>query len=142
VPSGSLVLEITEGVQIEDDDVGVRLQRLRSHGIRIALDDFGTGWSSLTYLRRFPVDRLKLDRSFTSELGETPDASAIPAAVVQLAVALSLDVVAEGVETLGQRDALIALGFTLCQGYLFSPALPPADLDERVARSATSTVTA
>ncbi|QWZ09871.1 EAL domain-containing protein [Nocardioides panacis] len=116
VPSGSLVLEITEGVQIEDDDVGVRLQRLRSHGIRIALDDFGTGWSSLTYLRRFPVDRLKLDRSFTSELGEAPDAGAIPAAVVQLAAALSLDVVAEGVETRGQRDALIALGFHAVPG--------------------------
>jgi diguanylate cyclase (GGDEF)-like protein len=142
VPPGRLFLEITEGVQIEDDDVGVRLQRLRSHGIRIALDDFGTGWSSLTYLRRFPVDRLKLDRSVTGELGEAPDACAIPAAVVQLAAALSLDVVAEGVETPGQRDALIALGFTLSQGYLFAPALPAADLDERVASCSTSTVTA
>ena len=99
LPCDRLVVEVTEGVQIQDDEVGLRLQRLRAHGVRVALDDFGTGWSSLSYLRRFPVDILKLDRSFTSELGEGADATAIPAAVVQLAAALGLDTVAEGVET-------------------------------------------
>ena len=111
VPCHRLVVEVTEGVQIQDDEVGIRLQRLRAHGVRVALDDFGTGWSSLSYLRRFPVDILKLDRSFTNELGSSADATAIPAAVVQLAAALGLDIVAEGVETQPQRAALLHLGF-------------------------------
>jgi EAL domain-containing protein (putative c-di-GMP-specific phosphodiesterase class I) len=116
--------------------VGTRLQRLRAHGVRVALDDFGTGWSSLSYLRRFPVDILKLDRSFTQELGTGVDATAIPAAVVQLASALGLEVVAEGVETQLQRAALLHLGFTLSQGYLYSAAQPGADLDRCVLQAA------
>jgi EAL domain-containing protein (putative c-di-GMP-specific phosphodiesterase class I) len=132
VPCHQLVVEVTEGVQIQDDEVTIRLQRLRGHGVRIALDDFGTGWSSLSYLRRFPVDTLKLDRSFTNDLGTGPDATAIPATVVQLAAALRLDVVAEGVETEKQREALIRLGFKDAQGFLYSPALPAADLDHYV----------
>lgn len=135
VPYDRLIVEVTEGVQIQDDEVGVRLQHLRAHGVRIALDDFGTGWSSLSYLRRFPVDILKLDRSFTSELGEGAHTTAIPAAVVQLAAALKLDVVAEGVENQLQRAALIDLGFTLSQGYLYSAAVPSAELDQDVLHS-------
>lgn len=135
VPYDRLIVEVTEGVQIQDDEVGIRLQHLRAHGVRIALDDFGTGWSSLSYLRRFPVDILKLDRSFTAELGEGAHATAIPAAVVQLAAALQLDVVAEGVENQLQRGALIDLGFSLSQGYLYSAAVPSADLDQDVLRS-------
>ena len=136
VPCHRLVVEVTEGVQIQDDEVGIRLQRLRAHGVRVALDDFGTGWSSLSYLRRFPVDILKLDRSFTKELGKSADATAIPAAVVQLAGALGLDIVAEGVETQPQRAGLLHLGFNLAQGYLYSAALPGADLDQCVLRAA------
>ena len=136
LPCDRLVVEITEGVQIQDDEVGLRLQRLRAHGVRVALDDFGTGWSSLSYLRRFPVDILKLDRSFTSELGEGADASAIPAAVVQLAAALGLDTVAEGVETQPQRAALLHLGFKLSQGYLYSAARPGTDLNHYVRQAA------
>jgi diguanylate cyclase (GGDEF)-like protein len=132
VPYDRLVVEVTEGVQIQDDEVGARLQRLRARGVRIALDDFGTGWSSLSYLRRFPVDLLKLDRSFTHEVGESADTAAIPAAVVQLAGALGLGIVAEGVETMAQRAALLGLGFRLCQGYLYSPARPAEDLDQWV----------
>jgi EAL domain-containing protein (putative c-di-GMP-specific phosphodiesterase class I) len=135
VPCDRLVVEITEGVPIQDDEVGTRLQRLRARGVRIALDDFGTGWSSLSYLRRFPVDMLKLDRSFTRELGDGADATAIPAAVVQLAAALQLDVVAEGVETQPQRAALLHLGFERAQGFLYSPALPGTDLDPWVLRA-------
>ena len=136
VPCHRLVVEVTEGVQIQDDEVGLRLQRLRAHGVRVALDDFGTGWSSLSYLRRFPVDILKLDRSFTKELCKGADATAIPAAVVQLAGALGLDIVAEGVETQPQRAALLHLGFKLSQGYLYSAALPGTDLDQCVLRAA------
>jgi len=113
---------VTEGVLMDDERVSTRLQMLRATGIRVALDDFGTGWSSLSYLQRFPVDQLKLDRSFTAALGVEPGGAAIPAAVLQLARALALDVVAEGVETLDQLDRLAELGFGKAQGYLFGRA--------------------
>jgi diguanylate cyclase (GGDEF)-like protein len=128
MPASLLVVEVTEGVLLDDNQVSVRLQRLRAAGIRIALDDFGTGWSSLDYLRRYPVDQLKLDRSFTNELGTSSSAHAIPAAVIQLATAMSLDVVAEGVETRHQQQRLIQLGFDAAQGYLFSPPLCATDI--------------
>jgi len=132
VPADRLVLEVTEGVLIDDDRIGVRLQRLRAAGVRIALDDFGTGWSSLSNLRRLPVDQLKLDRSFTAELGRGRTSEAVPAAIIQLSHALSLGVVAEGVETQEQRKQLIRLGFDHAQGYLFGPAERGRDLDELV----------
>ena len=135
VPPHLLTVEVTEGVLIDDDQVSERLQLLRAEGVRIALDDFGTGWSSLSYLRRFPVDQLKLDRSFTDDLGRNPEADAIPAAIVQLGNGLSLDAVAEGVETLEQCHRLIALGFRVGQGYLFGRAQRAADLTARVRQS-------
>ena len=122
VPANRIVVEVTEGVLMDDERVSTRLQMLRATGIRVALDDFGTGWSSLSYLQRFPVDQLKLDRSFTAALGVEPGGAAIPAAVLQLARALALDVVAEGVETLDQLDRLAELGFGKAQGYLFGRA--------------------
>jgi diguanylate cyclase (GGDEF)-like protein len=118
VPAECLVLEVTEGVLLEDEAVGRRLQHLRAEGVRIALDDFGTGWSSLSYLSRFPVDVLKLDRSFTATLHHGPGGEAVPAAVVQLARALDLQVVAEGIETHEQASRLRILGAQLGQGYL------------------------
>jgi len=118
VPAECLVLEVTEGVLLEDEAVGRRLQHLRAEGVRIALDDFGTGWSSLSYLSRFPVDVLKLDRSFTATLHRGRGGEAVPAAVVQLARALDLQVVAEGIETEEQADRLRSLGAQLGQGYL------------------------
>jgi diguanylate cyclase (GGDEF)-like protein len=118
VPAECLVLEVTEGVLLEDEAVGRRLQHLRAEGVRIALDDFGTGWSSLSYLSRFPVDVLKLDRSFTATLHHGPGGEAVPAAVVQLARALDLQVVAEGIETHEQASRLRTLGAQLGQGYL------------------------
>jgi len=118
VPAESLVLEVTEGVLLEDEAVGRRLQHLRAEGVRIALDDFGTGWSSLSYLSRFPVDVLKLDRSFTATLHRGRGGEAVPAAVVQLARALDLQVVAEGIETEEQAERLRGLGAQLGQGYL------------------------
>ncbi|MGB8649986.1 MAG: EAL domain-containing protein [Mycobacteriales bacterium] len=119
VPPSCLLLEVTEGVLLDDEAVGRRLQLLRAAGVRIALDDFGTGWSSLSYLSRFPVDVLKLDRTFTAGLGRGLEGEAVPAAVVQLARALRLEVIAEGVETAEQVTRLRQLGARCAQGYLF-----------------------
>ena len=127
VPPSRIVVEVTEGVLLDDPHVSARLQVLRAAGVRVALDDFGTGWSSLSYLQNFPVDLLKLDQTFTSKLGPEPGANAIPAAVLQLARAMSLGVVAEGVETVDQRESLLDLGFQQAQGYLFAAARPAAE---------------
>jgi diguanylate cyclase (GGDEF)-like protein len=132
VPPSRLLLEVTEGVLIDDEGVGERLQQLRSAGVRIALDDFGTGWSSLAYLAKFPVDVLKLDRSFTAGLGLEIGSEAVAAAVVQLARALDLEVIAEGVETEGQATRLRRLGARSAQGYLFGAAVPSEVLRKRL----------
>lgn len=127
-----LDLELTESVLIENAVQAVEtLKDLRALGVRLSVDDFGTGYSSLSYLRSFPFDALKIDRSFvrdlTNEAGDVTD-QAVIRAVVDLAHALDLEVVAEGVETDGQRDCLRALGCDVFQGYLFSP--PPVALAE------------
>ena len=125
----SLCLELTESVLLEDVDRHMRtLLELRALGVRLAIDDFGTGFSSLTYLKRFPVDVVKIDRSFVAGLGTDVSDTAIVRSVVDLAHALSLQVVAEGVERPEQLDALRSLGCDLAQGYLFSPPLPAAEL--------------
>jgi diguanylate cyclase (GGDEF)-like protein len=125
----SLCLELTESVLLEDVDRHMRtLLELRALGVRLAIDDFGTGFSSLTYLKRFPVDVVKIDRSFVAGLGTDASDTAIVRSVVDLAHALSLQVVAEGVEQPEQLEALRSLGCDLAQGYLFSPPLPTAEL--------------
>jgi EAL domain-containing protein (putative c-di-GMP-specific phosphodiesterase class I) len=125
----SLCLELTESVLLEDVDRHIRtLLELRSLGVRLAVDDFGTGFSSLTYLKRFPVDVVKIDRSFVAGLGTDTSDTAIVRSVVDLAHALSLQVVAEGVEQPEQLEALRTLGCDVAQGYLFSPPRPPADV--------------
>jgi predicted signal transduction protein with EAL and GGDEF domain len=97
-------------------------------GICVALDDFGTGFSSLTYLRQFPVNAIKIDRSFVSGLGTNADDTAIVASLISLAAAVGVHVVAEGVETAEQRDRLRSLGCRFGQGFLWSPAVPAARL--------------
>ncbi|MDQ1569010.1 MAG: hypothetical protein QOF96_3890 [Actinomycetota bacterium] len=120
-----LHLEITETVLMEDvGSCGTALDSLKALGVRLAVDDFGTGYSSLLYLRRFPVDILKVDRSFVAGLGKSPADSAIVAGVVGLAHALGLVAVAEGVETTEQADGLARLGCKLAQGYLWSCPVP------------------
>ena len=106
-------------------------------GIGIALDDFGTGFSSLSYLKRFPVDTLKIDQSFVRDVLIDPDDAAITEAIISIAEKLRLRVVAEGVETEPQRDFLRARGCTEMQGYLFSPAVT-ADEFPRILRGPTS----
>jgi len=115
-----LCLEITESIVMRDVASAVEtLRSLKALGVKLSVDDFGTGYSSLAYLRRFPLDELKVDKSFIDGLGTDPDATAIVAAVVATAHALGLTVVAEGVETSAQLAALRALGCELVQGYHF-----------------------
>jgi diguanylate cyclase (GGDEF)-like protein len=129
LPATSLVLEVTESVFMDDDRTDPEvLQQLRRLGPRIFLDDFGTGYSSLGYLRRFPVDGLKIDRSFVAGLG--PDGGdAICSAILRIAESLDLSVVAEGIEQPGQCSALLELGCQLGQGHSLARPVDPAVID-------------
>jgi len=127
-------LEITEGVLLADEALTYEtLNAVRRLGFSIALDDFGTGYSSLSYLRRFPVDKIKIDRSFVTHLGRRPESSAIIKAILDLAEALELKVIAEGVETQAQVERLGRLGCSLYQGFFYSEAVPPAMIDDLLA---------
>ncbi len=126
-PAHQLVLEVTEGVLVRDvDSVVAQLESLRGLGIRIAIDDFGTGFSGLSYLRHLPADIIKIDRSFVMDLPQGRSAVTLIASIVELARTLGLDVVAEGVETEGQRRALADLHCGSAQGYLFARPEPAA----------------
>jgi diguanylate cyclase len=119
-----LVLEITEGALMDDLDAAVGLvEELRAAGLSVAVDDFGTGYSSLRYLRRFPVDVVKIDREFVQAAADEPRTAALVESVVDMARALDLETVAEGIETVEQLRACQALGAAVGQGYLFSPAV-------------------
>ncbi len=135
IDPSSLCLEITETALMEDPAMGLRvLNDLRALGISLAIDDFGTGYSSLAYLKRFPVDVLKIDRSFVDGLGDDPDDTAIATAIISLARSMGLRVVAEGVETRRQLDELRRLGCDHAQGFLFAKPTAPGELWD-VARS-------
>ena len=126
-----LILELTESVLMDDPIETLRVLRdLKQLGLRLSVDDFGTGYSSLAYLKRFPVDALKIDRTFVDGLGTDPDDSAIVTAVLALASALGLTSIAEGIETQAQLNALAALGCQRAQGFLLGRPAPAADLDE------------
>ncbi len=123
-----LEIELTEGTLGGDTELARRtLERLRSLGVRVAIDDFGTGYSSLSYLQHFPIDKLKIDKSFVSEVGNETT-SALPEAIIGLASSLGLDVIAEGVETIEQMRLLAGLGCYKMQGFLFSRPLRPTDV--------------
>ncbi|HET7775614.1 MAG TPA: bifunctional diguanylate cyclase/phosphodiesterase, partial [Azospira sp.] len=125
----ALELELTESVAMADVEVtGKVLQTLAAMGVSLAIDDFGTGYSALTYLKRFPVTRLKVDRSFVQDLEADADNAAIVRAIVNLSHGLGLRVVAEGVETHGQRDFLHSLGCQSAQGFLFARPLPAEEI--------------
>jgi diguanylate cyclase (GGDEF)-like protein/PAS domain S-box-containing protein len=122
---GDLIFEITESVAMAHPDETVRvLDVLHDMGVTLALDDFGTGYSSLSYLRMFPLDKLKLDRSFVEEIGQNIDGQVICDATIGLAQNLGLQLIAEGVETEEQLEYLKARGCSLVQGYLFSRPIP------------------
>ena len=133
LPGVLLELELTESILVHDaDEALVRLSRLAGLGVRLAIDDFGTGYSSLAYLKRFPIERLKIDRSFVKGVPGDDSDCAIVRAVVQLAQALGLKVIAEGVETEPQRAFLQELGCDEFQGFLYAPALDPASFEKRL----------
>jgi EAL domain-containing protein (putative c-di-GMP-specific phosphodiesterase class I) len=126
-----LEIEITESVFIDESAVALtQLHALRGMGVRVALDDFGTGYSSLAYLRQFPFDTLKIDRAFVRELMSRRDARAIVRTIVQLATALGMTTVAEGVEDAGQLELLKYAGCRSIQGFLVAHSMLLADLQE------------
>ena len=129
IPAARLELEITESIFLNDAGATLKLLHgLRASGIRIALDDFGTGYSSLAYLRRFPFDTLKIDRSFVQEMMQRPDARAIVKMIVGLAHTLNMKTVAEGVDDPLQAGLLTGHGCTTLQGYLVARPMPAADV--------------
>ena len=129
VDPGFLLLELTESELMGDPEATAQiLQRIAKMNLSISIDDFGTGYSALSYLRQFPVDELKIDRSFVQALPDDVDTAAIVAAIVAMAHSLGLSVVAEGVETAQQLKLLRTIGCDEYQGFLFSKAVPPGRL--------------
>lgn len=134
LPAHRLELEITESVLMHESETVFRsLQMLRGLGVRIALDDFGTGFSSLSYVQKLPLDRIKIDRSFVGNVAD-PTTAAIVRTIIGLGTGLGIAVTAEGVETEEQLDFVRREGCALVQGFLFSPPLPPEQARAFVAR--------
>jgi EAL domain-containing protein (putative c-di-GMP-specific phosphodiesterase class I) len=130
----TLVVEITESVMMADTDFSVtRLKELKMLGVSLAVDDFGTGYSSLNYIRRFPIDILKVDKSFIDGIAEGGEESALTEAILQLAHVLKLRAVAEGIESKDQFDRLIELHCEMGQGYLFARPLEKKAIEALVA---------
>ena len=129
VAAGCLEVEITESALQHVEHCQARLAELQAMGIDVALDDFGTGFSALSSLRDLPLNRLKIDKSFVRELGRSSRDAAIVHAVVEVARSLNLRITAEGVERPDQRRALLDMGVTECQGWLFAKAMPPVELE-------------
>jgi EAL domain-containing protein (putative c-di-GMP-specific phosphodiesterase class I) len=123
-----LEIEVTETVLMKsDDEVLSELHQLQNLGVRVALDDFGTGYSSMSHLRMFSFDKIKIDRSFVSEMDKRPDSAAIVCAMTGLARALEMQTTAEGIETEDQFQILKAAGCSQGQGYLFGKPLPASE---------------
>jgi diguanylate cyclase (GGDEF)-like protein len=132
----SLCVEITESVLMENAEHGIaELVAIKDLGVELSVDDFGTGYSSLAYLRHFPVDTLKIDKSFVDELGHEPHAGDFVRTILDLAHSLGLTVIAEGVETALQREELARLGCDVAQGFLFSRPLPAREVARVIRRS-------
>ena len=129
MPAEQLWLEVTESMMITQPDQALKtLRELSSLGVRIAIDDFGTGYSSLSFLQRFPIHRLKIDKSFVSSLAIDNSARTLVKTIIVMAQSLGLDVVAEGVETVQQLHALGDLQCSQAQGYLISHPVEPHDM--------------
>ena len=129
IPGERIIFEITESAAIEDLEATIiSLHALKDLGCKLALDDFGTGYASLSYLKRLPIDELKIDQSFIRTITQSPTDAHIVESVIKLAQTLSLSVVAEGVEDLATLDKLISFNCDLIQGYYFSRPLPPQEL--------------
>jgi diguanylate cyclase len=138
LPPQMIELEVTETVFAEED-ARLALRNLAALGVRVALDDFGTGYSSLNYLRQHPVDAIKIDRTFMSEVPDNYQATTLLATIIDMAHALGKQVVAEGVETLPQLDYLRERGCDMAQGFVLARPLNVADVTERLAQRSGST---
>ena len=134
LPASCLRLEVTESVFLDRGSHHVlrALTKLSEHGVRIALDDFGTGFASLTHLKKFPVDVLKIDQTFVAGLGKSADDAAIVRALIGLGNSLGMETVAEGIETKQQAAFVRTCGCTLGQGYLYGAARPAADIPQLI----------
>jgi EAL domain-containing protein (putative c-di-GMP-specific phosphodiesterase class I) len=129
-----LEIEITEGLLLQNSPIiQSTLMKLRARGIRVALDDFGTGYSSISYLRTHGIDKLKIDQSYTAQLGKDAEIRSIVRSIVDLGRAMHMAVTAEGVETEEQRAALIEIGCDQLQGYLLSRPVVPDELNRILA---------
>lgn len=136
IEPGELELELTEATLVRHADVAAAtMHKLRQMGVRLALDDFGTGFSSLNYLNRFPVDTLKVDRSFVTRLPDDDRTKVLASAIFELGRGLGLETVAEGVETPEQRAVVVELGGQLIQGYLTGRPCPPDELAQQLPES-------
>jgi EAL domain-containing protein (putative c-di-GMP-specific phosphodiesterase class I) len=125
-----LQIELTESVLMGDPERAIgQLQRLRALGVTIAVDDFGTGYSSLAYLRRLPIDVLKIDRSFVMDADRDEEDAQVVRTIIALGQSLKLTVVAEGVETEAQAELLRHAGCDLAQGYLYARPMPPEQIE-------------
>jgi diguanylate cyclase (GGDEF)-like protein/PAS domain S-box-containing protein len=139
IPGHMLELEITENMLLNNFEIASRkMKLLKQRGISFAIDDFGTGYSSLKYLRNLPLDILKIDRSFVTNLCPSSEDAAIVQVIIATADRLDLVVIAEGVETYAQRDTLLALGCHVFQGYLYSKPVPAVDLYRLLAQKITT----
>lgn len=131
LPGNSVTVEITEGLLLKDSSkVKQRLLEFRNSGIEVSIDDFGTGFSSLSYLKQFDIDYLKIDRSFISDLAVDPGDKALTEAIIVMAHKLDIETIAEGVETEEQRDMLAAFGCDYVQGFLYSPAVSAEEFEK------------
>lgn len=129
LPPQRLELEVTETALLDDSEATIEiLHQLRALGVRVSLDDFGVGYSSLSYLRKFPFDRIKIDRSFVGTLGESPESVAIVRTIASLGSVLGVETTAEGVETIEQLDFVRECGCTAVQGYYFGKPCPAAEV--------------
>jgi EAL domain-containing protein (putative c-di-GMP-specific phosphodiesterase class I) len=138
-----LQMEITESIFLRDADrIGQLFQDIRDLGVQIAFDDFGTGYSSLSYLEKYPIDTLKLDQSFVQNMGEGSVNAEIIRMVINLAEAIGMKTSAEGVEEEHQAAALLELGCTLAQGYLFAKPVPFARMEEMILAERTTSAQA
>jgi len=126
LPPSALILELTESSMVSNVESNIALLRsLKELGVELSVDDFGTGYSSLSYLQRFPIDELKIDRSFIHGMSDSDTAAALVAGIVSLAAGLKLRAIAEGIETPLQLQQISDMGCRFCQGYLFSKPVPP-----------------
>jgi diguanylate cyclase (GGDEF)-like protein/PAS domain S-box-containing protein len=129
-----LKLEITESMLLDNvDDIIAKMTELKKRGLNFSMDDFGTGYSSLQYLKRLPLDQLKIDQSFVHDIGNDLDGATIIQTIIAMANNLGMDVIAEGVETLAQKDFLVKHGCLHFQGYLFGRPVPRDDFDKMIA---------